>query len=173
MDFTPLRTHAQVHWDWIDKMGWHGNPLMSSMGLVGSEIGEAAQELANRMSGPEAEQAAKEELVDILLRLMDLAVTYKVDLAKEAEAFTFLKEKEERMSENVQFLHIAAAFGRWVNTARKETLPPEFSTTMGELAFRTLVLFYTLDRYDQVGLETVLLRKIEKNKQRGNKGRRI
>ncbi len=173
MNTAPLNTYAKQHWDWVEAMGWHTVPLMSSMGLVASELGEVAHELLGRNLRPDAGQKAKEELVDVLLRLMDIAVSYGVDLAKETEAQSFHEDILERNAIDRQFYEMMAQYGKWANSSRKEVLPPEFYQAMGALAFHTLILFQILDRYDQEGWESVLVKKMEKNKQRGNKGRLI
>ena len=70
---------AQRHHKWVDEMGWHNKTVLENLALVASEVGEAV----NECRGAEPTAQFGEELADIVLRVMDLAVSQGVDLEDE------------------------------------------------------------------------------------------
>ena len=70
---------AKRHHKWVDEMGWHNKTVLENLALVASEVGEAV----NECRGAEPTAKFGEELADIVLRTMDLAVIQGVDLQDE------------------------------------------------------------------------------------------
>jgi NTP pyrophosphatase (non-canonical NTP hydrolase) len=77
-----LNALAKKHWQWIEDMGWHNKRVLEDLALVGSEVGEACNECRGDTPTPEFGG----ELADIVLRVMDCAVTYGVDLDAEIKS---------------------------------------------------------------------------------------
>jgi len=70
---------AKRQYEWVEKMGWHNKTPLECLALVASEVGEAVNECRGEM--PTAELGS--ELVDIILRTLDLA--YDLGINVEAE----------------------------------------------------------------------------------------
>lgn len=73
-----LNKIAQEHYLWVEKMGWHNKTPLEALALVASEVGEAI----NECRGETPTEHFGEELADIVLRVLDLAVWQKVDIEK-------------------------------------------------------------------------------------------
>jgi len=73
---TKLNTLAARQWDWVDRMGWHNKQPLEYVALIASEIGEVANEC--RGSAPTGRLG--EELADIILRTLDMAHQFGVDI---------------------------------------------------------------------------------------------
>jgi NTP pyrophosphatase (non-canonical NTP hydrolase) len=153
---------AAKHFDWVERMGWHNKTTLESLALIASEIGEAANEcLDGAYTGHFGE-----ELADIVLRTADLAHTEVVDLAAVVAGATVQWRVRGRVED---FAEVMVDMAKWLNTARKESLGPDFSECMGRVMRRVL------DMADSahVDLQAQVLRKMEINEQRGTRGRRI
>lgn len=74
-----INQFANNHWSWIEDMGWHGKRPLESIALIASEVGE----LANEYRGDEPGEEAGSELADIILRCLDFAVQYNIDIETE------------------------------------------------------------------------------------------
>lgn len=66
---------AKQH-DWVERMGWHNKTVLESLALIASEVGEAV----NECRGDTPTDKFGTELVDIILRTIDLAYTHGIDL---------------------------------------------------------------------------------------------
>lgn len=64
---------------WVEQMGWHNKTPLEYLALIGSEVGEAV----NECRGEEPTEKLGEELVDILLRTLDLMEELKLDIPNE------------------------------------------------------------------------------------------
>lgn len=69
---------AQAQHDWVERMGWHNKTNLEALALILSEIGEAA----NECRGETPTDNFGEELADIVLRTMDLAMGSYLDLGE-------------------------------------------------------------------------------------------
>ena len=67
---------AQKQFEWVEEMGWHNKLPLEYVALIGSEVGE----VANECRGDEPTDRLGEELADIVLRVFDMAVVYGVDI---------------------------------------------------------------------------------------------
>lgn len=157
--------YAKLHYDWVDEMGWHGTPIMALIALIGSEIGEAAYEALNPIQDS---NNMGEELADICLRIMDLFYSHNVDIDKKVDevspTITWISQSLEG-----DFLELMSDFRHVVNSARHETLEDDFYNYLGGILCRVIDITYR----NNIDLEETLKTKIEKNKVRGNKGRKI
>jgi NTP pyrophosphatase (non-canonical NTP hydrolase) len=79
---------ADRHYDWVERMGWHNKTVLEALALIASEIGEAVNECRGDVPTP----AFGSELVDIILRTLDLAKWQKVDIEKEIAAKMAINE---------------------------------------------------------------------------------
>lgn len=60
---------AEKNYQWVESMGWHNKSVLEALALVASEVGEAINECRHEEPTP----AFKEELADIVLRVLDIA----------------------------------------------------------------------------------------------------
>ena len=64
-----LNDIAQIHFDWVEDMGWHNKTPLEALALIASEVGEAVNECRHETPS----EHFGEELADIVLRVVDLA----------------------------------------------------------------------------------------------------
>jgi NTP pyrophosphatase (non-canonical NTP hydrolase) len=76
MDINEL---AAKQYDWVERMGWHNKTVLEALALIASEVGEAVNECRGEAPTPEFGS----ELVDIILRVVDLAQWQQIDLNDE------------------------------------------------------------------------------------------
>lgn len=69
---------AKEHYEWVESKQWHNKTVLECLALVASEVGEAV----NEARGKELSNNFKYELVDIILRVFDLAYQHNIDLEK-------------------------------------------------------------------------------------------
>lgn len=60
---------AEENYQWVESMRWHNKSVLEALALVASEVGEAINECRHEEPTP----AFKEELADIILRVLDIA----------------------------------------------------------------------------------------------------
>jgi NTP pyrophosphatase (non-canonical NTP hydrolase) len=70
---------AAKQYDWVERMGWHNKTVLEALALIASEVGEAVNECRGEAPTPEFGS----ELVDIILRVVDLAQWQQIDLESE------------------------------------------------------------------------------------------
>jgi len=85
-----LKDLAVLQHDWVERMNWHNKLPLEYLGLIASEIGEAV----NECRGEEPTESFGEELADIILRTMDCAEEFGVDI--EAEVLRKMSINESR-----------------------------------------------------------------------------
>ncbi len=74
---------AKEQYDWVEKMGWHKDRrVLEALALISSGVGEAV----NECRGDEPTDKFTTELVDIILRTLDLAYQYEPDIEKVIKA---------------------------------------------------------------------------------------
>ena len=158
-------TVAQRHYDWVEAMGWHNKTVLEALALIGSEIGEVAGEIDDE---GRVNTSFGEELADIVLRTLDLALTEHVDID------TWLGMVTVPMNVSAQPVHVQLCglmqtFGHWVNSARAERTGADFAQALAQ----TLARVKALAESQHVDLAAEVERKILKNLERGTRGRRI
>lgn len=151
---------ACQHHAWVGRNGWHNSTVLEMLGLIASELGEVADESF------EAPLPANfgQELADVMLRVMNLAVTTSVDLDATVAA--------ARISWRSCTLHgflaeMLVELAGCMNAARQASLGEEFHWKLGRFACRVL----ELARAEQVDLEVEIRRKMAINAERGTRGR--
>jgi NTP pyrophosphatase (non-canonical NTP hydrolase) len=87
-----LKETARTHWAWVDEMGWHRSTVLEKLALIASEVGEAVNECRKGPPSP----AFGAELADIVLRVLDTAECFGVDI--EAEIAAKMAANRERGS---------------------------------------------------------------------------
>ena len=157
-----LEAIAPAHHAWVDSCGWHNITTLESVGLIGSEIGEAA---AEALQGVPTDHFA-EELSDIVLRILDLAVTLGI-MHKSLLASDDVRWETTTLP--AQMCELMKEFALWTNSARKDSLDETFTHGMSKVLSRTVSL---ADNWCGAGvLADALSLKIEKNRLRGTRGR--
>ena len=171
IDLTAL---AGRHHDWVERMGWHNKSTLETLGLIGTEIVEAQEEIQLYQElplhlKPGAYQAfwsrLSEELADTMLRLMDLSITTGFDLTVLAER-AGVSTWKSRLAENA----IAELLTDWkecMNAARKANLGEDFMEKFGKLVRRVMDYAAVVE----VDLLGHVLRKMAINAENGTRGR--
>ncbi len=70
---------ANDQYDWCESVGWHNKTPLECLALIASEIGEAA----NECRGEKPTNKIGEELADIILRVLDMAMDIGVNIEEE------------------------------------------------------------------------------------------
>lgn len=75
-----LNDLAQDQWKWVESMNWHGDKRpLEYLGLIASEVGEAV----NECRGEKPTERLGEELADIILRTLDMAEQFDINIQQE------------------------------------------------------------------------------------------
>lgn len=74
-----LKEMAKQHWIWVESVGWHNKSPLECIGLIASEVGEAANECRSK----EPTDKLGGELADIILRTIDMAEHHGIDIQAE------------------------------------------------------------------------------------------
>jgi hypothetical protein len=163
----PLNELGRQHYLWVEAQGWHNKPALSSLALIGSEIGEATAECLD----DKPTSAFGEELADVILRSVDFAQTEGVDIETEV---TRCAVEWRTQSLSGRMGELCIEWSRWVNAAR-HFLPegqgmgtlPEFCRAMGLTVRRVL----EIGAMCEIDLHAEVLRKMAINAKRGSRGR--
>lgn len=67
---------AEGQYNWVERMGWHNKTVLEALALIASEVGEAVNECRHEKPS----ENFGEELADIILRTVDLAVWQEIDI---------------------------------------------------------------------------------------------
>lgn len=67
---------AKDHFNWVERMGWHNKTQLEALALIASEVGEAVNECRHEKPS----NKFGEELVDVLLRTLDLMQSEGIDI---------------------------------------------------------------------------------------------
>lgn len=70
---------AAAQHEWVERMGWHNKTPLEYLALIASEVGEAV----NECRGEKPTGELGEELADIILRTLDMAVVMGIDIEAE------------------------------------------------------------------------------------------
>lgn len=171
LDLTEL---ASRHHAWVDRMGWHNKTTLESLGLIGTEIVEAQEQILLYQELPlHLKPAAydnfwtelREELADITLRLMDLSITLGFDLtvlAGRAGASNW----KSRLAENA-IAELLIDWKQCMNAARKARIDEDLMEKFGRLARRVMDYAAVVE----VDLLGQVLRKMAINTENGTRGR--
>ena len=73
---------AAEQWKWVEAMGWHNKQPLEYLALIASEVGEAV----NECRGDKPTEDLGSELADIVLRTIDMAHHFKIDIYREMRA---------------------------------------------------------------------------------------
>jgi len=161
MQFNEL---AATHFEWVDQMGWHNKSMLETLGLIASEIGEAFAEC----TGPVPSDAFGQELADIALRLMDVAHGQNIDI--DAEVRTCSPIWAVGRTVHCALGQLVVDLAKAINACRGDTLGPDFKPSLVSMLARVDVLGRLLP---ETSLETEIRRKMDINKARGTRGRRL
>jgi len=77
-----LNDIAEKQWAWVERMGWHNKQPLEYVALIASEIGE----VANEFRGEAPTAALGEELADVVLRCLDMARQFDIDMEHEVKS---------------------------------------------------------------------------------------
>lgn len=84
-----LNEIADLHYNWLMRMGWTKATPLEDLALIASEVGEAVNEC--RGERPTAELGT--ELADIVLRVLGMARKMDIDIAAALRAKMELNER--------------------------------------------------------------------------------
>ena len=73
---SPLNKLALKQWIWVENMGWHNKQPLEYVAHIASEISE----VANECRGEHPTDNLGEELADIVLRTIDMAYQFNIDI---------------------------------------------------------------------------------------------
>lgn len=159
-----LNELAIIHNNWIERMNWHNATVLESLALIGSEIGETMNECLNN----QLTENFGEELADIALRMIDVALMRcpGINLEKVLDN-TIVSWKT--FSYEGYMNEITIDWANLVNAGRKTVLEESFSTYLSIVLKRVFVVAQKAN----IHLIEEIAKKIEKNENRGNRGRVI
>lgn len=76
---TDINDIAKIQYNWVEEKGWHNKTPLEYLALIASEIGEAV----NECRGIEPTEHLGEELADIILRTLDFAEVWGINMENE------------------------------------------------------------------------------------------
>lgn len=161
---TIINQLAQTHYNWIEAMNWHNATVLESLALIGSEIGETMNECINN----QLTEHFGEELADIALRIIDVALVRcnGIDLDHlllDTEVTWKTANYEGYMNE------ITIDWAAWVNAGRKPVLEESFTIYLAIVLKRVFIVA----EIAKIDLIEEITKKIQKNESRGSRGRVI
>lgn len=159
IDFNEI---AQKQFLWVESVNWHNKTVLESLALIASELGEAADECF----GDIPSKNFGVELADNILRIADLAAVEKIDLNHYISKASVSWRSKSILEDYAELL---VDMAKWINAARKSPLEESFSLSMGIVVKRIVEM---ADKYG-VDLENEIANKMEINRLRGTRGRRI
>ncbi|MBK3780139.1 hypothetical protein G3A43_07700 [Paraburkholderia aspalathi] len=163
-----LNELAIRHHAWVERMGWHNTSVLESLGLIGTEIAEADEEVFAFLDAARRHTSKLgEEMADILLRMMDLSVDKGFDLTAAADRAGEVSWRSDNL--HAQFTEVFVDWKNCANAARKAELDDTFVQLFGKLARRVM----TLATMRGVDLLEEIRRKMAINDVRGTRGRPI
>lgn len=157
---------AKAHFDWVESKSWHNKSPLESIALIGSEIGEAVQEVFNKN-----DSLRDLEIADIYLRCIDLAVENNIDLDENRK-----KQITHYHNFNVSnygyhvvqhLAYLTVPLAKLANTTRHEKLPKEFSETL----INFMLEIEKISVYNHIDLINNVAEKIEINLTKDHKDR--
>ena len=178
-----------IHSAWVGAMGWHDKRMLEYLGLIASEIGEAADEAP----GNQITDKFGSEVIDIVLRVIDCAYMHGVNLLAESQLLlgnpkTSLDRESLSFSDLAHFAAMSTSFGpRPEETVREQLLAmmPDLARAMNDCRGATLSSTFGMHltkvflgalqlahRYG-INVDATIQAKIEKNALKGNRGRLV
>lgn len=157
--------YAKSHFDWVEEMGWHNKPLLGTIAMIGSEIGEVAAEVLKPLIPTDT---LGEELADVCLRIIDLMYSHGFDIDASVN-----KNKGnitwQSVSHDGDILELMVDYGHLVNSARYDALDDKFEFYLSSLLYRVI----NITEHMNIDLESCIMQKMDKNKKVGSKGRKV
>ncbi len=157
--------YAKQHFEWVDEMGWHNKPLLGTIAMIGSEIGEVAAEVLKPLIHNDK---LGEELADVCLRIMDLMYSHGFDIDASVN-----KNKSniswQSVSHEGDILELMVDYCHLVNSARYDTLDEKFEFYLSSLLYRVI----NITEHMNIDLDSCIVHKMDKNNKVGSKGRKV
>ena len=157
--------YAKAHFDWVEEMGWHNKPLLGTIAMIGSEIGEVAAEVLEPLI---TYDKLGEELADVCLRIIDLMHSYGIDIDASVNT-NKCSITWQSIYHNDDILELMVDYGHLVNSARYDTLDEKFEFYLSSLLYRVI----NISEHMNIDLESCIVHKMDKNKKVGSKGRKV
>lgn len=183
-----IKSTTVRHSAWVGAMGWHNKKPLEYLALIASEVGEAVAEAPGNKVTPEFGS----ELVDIVLRVIDLAHMHDINLMAKFQCR--VPGLADINGDTLTFSELAVLANQWtraaggsglsvlealaevmpdlakaMNDCRGATLPASLGGHLATVVLKVL----SLARQQEVDVDTAIRTKIEKNAAKGNKGRLI
>lgn len=162
-----LNELAARHFNWVESMGWHNNNVLEALGLIASEIGEAAKE---GLTGWPS-QLLSEELADIVLRCLDLAHGQGTDLDALVPHQAIQWHSFALPACLVEVLVDVATLVNLTRYQRSATFSTNYGPAFGEGLARVVARVAQIAAYYDIDLEFAVTQKMALNLKRGNRGR--
>lgn len=162
-----LNELASRHFQWVERMGWHNNNVLEALGLIASEVGEAAKE---GLTGWPSQHLG-EELADIVLRCLDLAHGQGTDLDSLMAGQTMQWHSFALPACLVEVLIEVAALINLTRHERSVTFSTNYGPAFGEGLARVIMRVSQIAAYYDIDLEDAVNQKMALNLKRGNRGR--
>lgn len=152
---------AISHHSWLEQKGWNKSTPLESTGMISSEIGETTKECYRNIPS----EKFKEEMADIVLRIIGLTQRYNIDIdqslvSQKKEWDTWVKKSgygEGSILEDLSLMN--GELSLVINECRGEHVGVNFIPTIMQ------VLLCVIDLSGRVGfsLEVAVTNKINKN----------
>lgn len=149
----PVNDLAAHHYFWVEQMGWHNKSNMESLALISCGISKAVDE------APDDVLSLKfpEKLVNIVLRLFDLAQMHGINL--DARISRLVAPGEGGSSPTSQLAQVLVSVGRAMDSCRSE--PP--CAPFGEHLAKSVLQVFALAPACGIDLHDAVVRKMLEN----------
>lgn len=155
---------ARSHHSWLEQKGWNNTTPLESAGMISSEIGETTRECYRN----KPTDKFKEEVADIVLRIIGLTQRYNVDIDQGLVDQTPAWQEwviESGFNEGSVLEDLSLMNGELslaINECRGEKIGNNFTPTM----MQVLLCVIGMAKKYNIDLELELTQKINKNLQK-------
>ncbi len=159
-----LNSLSKQHHAWVERMQWHRRTHLEAAGMIGSEIGEACEEV--HFAHVTAHFSV--ELADVVLRCVDMAIEIDAEIDIGARLDAIDKPEPAYQSLEHSLIKLFALQAPLVNAARHGE-----ASAIIEGLLMTMHACFSIARRQGIDLLQVMTTKVEANTVNGSKGRLI
>jgi hypothetical protein len=160
---------AETHYKWVVEMNWTKSSVLSKLTLVGSEIGEAADECR----GSTLSDNFKYEISDIVLRILALTEEHAIPVGDLNLTPEYVNDLHTSTFKNLNNLDALSIFIVKLGHAISEYIRYGLSNNFWKFLFSIIEYSYFISYKNNIDLNDVMQNKIAKNIIRGSKGRLV